>query len=198
MPNERAPVRPLASNYVPLGGLSYRVRDGDSWKIVARQFGIDVDALVRFNFNTTVPEEVNWYLRRNVGCRVPTADHDNWTFSSSASPGIIYIPSPTRVMPATTRIVHSVATLSWIDPRLYHPQDLPEVDRRGNPGTDLQRQALLSRQGYRFANFLEGYVVVDDSGQVTDSGFTAASGLNFGPSFRGIMPEAYTTRRTAR
>lgn len=131
MPNEKIPARPLASNYFPPGGLPYRIRDGDSWNTVARLFGIDVDALVRFNFNTNVPEEVNWYLRRNVGCRVPTADGNNWRFSSTASPGVIYIPAMTRQTPSTSRILHSVATLSWIDPRLYHPQDLPEVDRGG-------------------------------------------------------------------
>jgi hypothetical protein len=53
---------------------------------------MNVDDLIRFNFKTNNPDEVNWYLRRNVGCNVPTPDGFNWTFSSSASPGIIYLP----------------------------------------------------------------------------------------------------------
>lgn len=79
----------------------------------------------------------------------------------------------------------------------YDPQDLPEVDHAGNPGATVPRQALLSRQGYRFANFLEGYIVVNAQGEVSESGFTGDSGLNFGPSFRGIQPQAFPTRQHA-
>ena len=61
----------------------------------------------------------------------------------------------------------------------------------------MTRQKLLSRQGYRFANFLEGYIAVNHQGEITDSGFTADSGLNFGPSFRGILPQTFPTRRNA-
>ena len=53
---------------------------------------LDTWKLIEFNFNTRDPAEVNWYLRRNVGCNQPTADGKNWMFSASAKPGVIYVP----------------------------------------------------------------------------------------------------------
>jgi hypothetical protein len=93
MPIEKVPSRPLPINYVPRDGWPYKVKDGDSWETLARANGIAPKALVYFNFNTNNPDEVNWYLRRNTGCKVPTKDGLNWTFSLSAQPGIIYIPA---------------------------------------------------------------------------------------------------------
>lgn len=194
MPIERAPSNPLPPNYVPQGGTSYRVKDGDDWHSVARQFQVNVAQLIAFNFKTNRPEEVNWYLRRSVGCNKPTDDGDNWIFSSSASPGIIYIPN--RVQTATTvTIVHSTASMSWIDPRLYDPEDLPEVDRSGNPGSYVSRTTVLGRQVYRFANFLEAYIEVSNQSKIVDTGFTGDSDLYYRPSFRGIMPKKYATIR---
>ena len=92
MPIERMPSKPLPASYVPAGGAPYRVSDGDDWKTVAAQWGINVHALIEFNFETTNPDEVNWYLRRNTGCNKATRDGKNWMFSSSATPGVIYIP----------------------------------------------------------------------------------------------------------
>ena len=103
MPNEKTPTRALPVNYVPPGGLAYRIVDGDNWWNVARRFSIDVNALMRFNFQTIVPEEVNWYLRRNVGCKLATPDGRNWRFSTTASPGLIYIPLMAVTTPSTTR-----------------------------------------------------------------------------------------------
>src|SRR5262249_54271529 len=74
------------------GGVEYRVKDGDKWESVAAQFGIDVRALINFNFKTNIPEEVNWYLRNHTGCNKPSPSGRNWSFSTSANPGIIYIP----------------------------------------------------------------------------------------------------------
>lgn len=56
-----------------------------------------VKELIFFNFHTNRPEEVNWYLRRNTGCNVSKDGGLNWAFSSSANPGIIYIP-PSEVI----------------------------------------------------------------------------------------------------
>jgi hypothetical protein len=96
MPTEKAPNNPLSQNYVPVGGTPYRVKTGDDWQSVARTAGVDVWALIEFNFKTRNPAEVNWYLRRNVGCRRATGDNKNWMFSSDAQPGIIYLPSSSR------------------------------------------------------------------------------------------------------
>jgi hypothetical protein len=92
MPTEKAPNNPLSQNYVPVGGTPYRVKTGDDWQSVARTAGVDVWALIEFNFKTRNPAEVNWYLRRNVGCRRATGDNKNWMFSSDAATGN-YLPS---------------------------------------------------------------------------------------------------------
>jgi hypothetical protein len=92
MPIEKAPPNPLPVGYVPPGGTPYKVQNLDSWISLAAKRGIDVQALIEFNFNTRDPNEVNWYLRRNVGCKKQTSDGQNWMFSADASPGIVYFP----------------------------------------------------------------------------------------------------------
>ena len=96
MPVEQAPRQPLPRDYYPKNGTPYHVQDNDDWYSVARKFDVDVGRLIDFNFHTRIPPEVNWYLRRNVGCVTSTPDQKNWMFSSGADPGVIYIP------PATT------------------------------------------------------------------------------------------------
>jgi hypothetical protein len=89
---ERAPRNPVAQNYRPQGGIAYRVKDGDNWWTVAKRADVDAGVLIEFNFRTRIPDEVNWYLRRNVGCRRQTADRKNYIFSTDANPGIVYLP----------------------------------------------------------------------------------------------------------
>ncbi len=101
MPIERAPAKPLPPTYQPPGGTPYRVGENESWGSVAAKAGIDALALIEFNFQTRDPAEVNWYLRRNVGCVLPTVDGKNWRFSAKAQPGIIYLPAPGQAVPAT-------------------------------------------------------------------------------------------------
>jgi hypothetical protein len=94
-------VKPVARNYVPQGGVPYKVRDGESWITIARKHNTDPWALIRFNYpglpsrNELAAPEVNWYLQEYVGCRQLTSDRTNYMFTSSASPGIIYVPSGT-------------------------------------------------------------------------------------------------------
>ena len=92
MPLERLPQNPLPPHYAPLGGRPYRVTDGDSWLSLAARLRTEPANLIRFNFMTLDPSEVNWYLRRNVGCQTQTADGQHWVFSRAASPGVIYLP----------------------------------------------------------------------------------------------------------
>jgi hypothetical protein len=94
MANEREPDSPLPVDFVPEGAVAtHRVSDGEDWASVAAQYNVNVDDLIYFNFNTNVPEEVNWYLRRNTGCNVSNDGGLNWAFSDSADPGLIYIPA---------------------------------------------------------------------------------------------------------
>jgi hypothetical protein len=98
MANEREPDNPLPADYVPDGAVAtHRVSDGEDWASVAAQYDVNVNDLIYFNFHTNVPEEVNWYLRRNVGCNVSNDGGINWAFSSSADPGLVYIP-PSKVI----------------------------------------------------------------------------------------------------
>lgn len=88
---ERKPVneRPKMA---PFAGLPHRVRTGENWGTLAKYYGYASAAdLIQYNFGTTVPQEVNWYLREHVGCNVATPDKKNWRFTDSASPGVIYI-----------------------------------------------------------------------------------------------------------
>jgi len=89
---------PLPVGYAPPGGIAYRVQDGDSWKKLAFSWFINVEYLVWFNFQTSNPDEVNWYLHRNVGCTKQTPDRRNYVFSSSDRPGVIYRPPPKPIV----------------------------------------------------------------------------------------------------
>jgi hypothetical protein len=86
--------KPLSnSGYIRPAGISYKVKDKDSWETVARANGLTAAELVHFNCGTNDSAEVNWWLRHKVGCKKATTDHLNWMFSSDADPGIIYIPN---------------------------------------------------------------------------------------------------------
>jgi len=92
MASERAPRNPLPKDYAP-SQVWYKVTNKDDWSTVAKKFGFDVPTLIYFNFRTHNTDEVNWYLRRNVGCNVSRDGGRNWAFSDSANPGKIYIPA---------------------------------------------------------------------------------------------------------
>ncbi len=98
-PNESKPKSLVPKNFGKThnydgatGGIEYKVKNGDSWESLAASYNIKLDKLIYFNFKTNVPEEVNWYLRNYVGCNQPSPSGHNWAFSSSANPGIIFIP----------------------------------------------------------------------------------------------------------
>jgi hypothetical protein len=92
----------VPQNFRPKGGTPYRVQDGDNWTSVARRAAVDVWDLIDFNFRTRNPDEVNWYRRRNVGCRKTTGDGKNYVFSPDANPGVVYLP------PSGPRISYTV------------------------------------------------------------------------------------------
>lgn len=99
-PIERQPqyVIPFGWHALHNYGRSYRVRgpkpEQDTWESVADRFMVDVEELIYFNFLTTQPDEVNWYLHYHTGCNKPSPSGNNWMFSNSANPGIIFIPPP--------------------------------------------------------------------------------------------------------
>jgi len=110
MPIEIEPGNPVSRDYVPPGYREiHQVSDNEDWATVAKKYDVDVRHLINYNFNLsqrsplppkTFEAVVNWYLRRNVGCVLPTADGYNWRFSSAARPGKVYIPPAQHIPPA--------------------------------------------------------------------------------------------------
>jgi len=91
-PIKTAPANPVSRNYIPRGGTPYPVKTDDDLASIAKANGLSEAQLTYFNFKTTNPAEINWYLQRNVGCTKSTRDGKNYMFSSDDHPGIIYIP----------------------------------------------------------------------------------------------------------
>lgn len=104
MPIEKMPKNALPANYVPPGGERFPVgglKPKDGWQALAKMRGIDVWELIEFNFKTRNPDEVNWYLRRNVGCRNKSEDGNNWIFAGAK--GFIYFPPAKKPAPAAKK-----------------------------------------------------------------------------------------------
>jgi hypothetical protein len=117
MPIEKLPPAPVAQNFRPIGGTPHRVHDGESWVSLASRLHIDAWNLIEYNFHTRNPDEVNWYLRRNVGCRKASPDGRNYVFSSQDRPGFVYLPSPFTApvrytVPGVFNIIAQPSTMS--------------------------------------------------------------------------------------
>jgi len=172
MPFERKPKFPLSKHYIPADSYPYKVMNGDSWRSVATGRGIDVWELINFNFNTKNPEEVNWYLRQNVGCTLPTRDRANWRFSSDAKPGIIYIPIRRirlppitldfRVTPKNNNVLKDI----WIGVGKQHSGDLfivgahdftAKIYNLGDETNNI-RNAWININGWKFGLGLGGSI----------------------------------------
>jgi hypothetical protein len=73
---------------------SHKVKAGESIDSLARGAGMTWQDLSVFNWGTSVPEEINVHLVKDVGCTKKTLDGKNYMFDDSDSPGIMYIPHP--------------------------------------------------------------------------------------------------------
>lgn len=95
-------------------------------------------------------------------------------------------------------IVRSAATTSWIDERLFGPA-LPEVDwgseARYTNNRSVGRDLIVGQSAYRFANFLEATIRVQNH-RIVASDFTHASDLYRSPSFFDIESEPFAVRRS--
>lgn len=80
---------------------------------------------------------------------------------------------------STSRLVSSAASFSWIDPKT----GLPEVDKGGDPGASIHRDEVFAGAKYRFANYLEAVVDIDDKLGIVRAVAGEASGMYRGPSF---------------
>lgn len=72
----------------------HRVRTGDTLGSVARQHGLEEQALVRFNFGTTDEAEVQRLLAREVGCRTVDFATGAYVLTDADRPGLLYVPVP--------------------------------------------------------------------------------------------------------
>jgi hypothetical protein len=95
MVNIKVPLNPVQKRglWPPKGGREYTVLDTDDWWKIAAREHIDAWALIEFNFQTHVPEEVNWYLQELVGCRHSKDRGRNYAFlGADPKRGKIYLP----------------------------------------------------------------------------------------------------------
>lgn len=91
--------KPLPSplDYVPPSSEPYKAKANESWWTLAelpqvKTAGLSANDLCFFNFKTRRPQEINWYLKNKVGCRMTTRDGANYRFSGADTPGVIYLP----------------------------------------------------------------------------------------------------------
>ena len=81
---------------------------------------------------------------------------------------------------AVKKVTAAVATVSWIDKKVGLP--VKDVD----PSAFTKRETFTSDANFRFSNFLEAYVIVDDRAGIQQCGFSSASGMYRGPSEFGL------------
>ncbi len=93
--NEKMPVNPIWAVPKPDG---FPIKVGnkpgvvETWITVANDYKMNPVELMKYNFGTTNTDEVNWFLRTYVGCKVSTDGGQNWSFKD-ANPGVIYVPN---------------------------------------------------------------------------------------------------------
>jgi hypothetical protein len=95
MVNVRTPANPVNKRglWPPKNSKPYPVHYDDDWWKVAKAHNIPVWDLIEFNFQTLVPEEVNWYLRELVGCKISTDKGRNYSFQGAdPAKSKIYVP----------------------------------------------------------------------------------------------------------
>lgn len=100
----------------------YRVKDGDTWITLAQRdgWGHAMD-LIDANFGTRDYAEINWYLREYVGCQVQDAKQDNYGFSQSARPGMIWTRNDIDDTPAAANLARNVImALNFPADPLFH------------------------------------------------------------------------------
>lgn len=86
----------------------HQVQTGETLESVAQSVGLAWQELARFNWDTIVPEEIDEHLRDDVGCTQRTADGQNYAFSNSDQPGIIYVPQDWSETGLATEQTHTV------------------------------------------------------------------------------------------
>lgn len=190
---EKKPKNPVPKDYVPPDSSRYKVQDGDSWASVAQRNGMETWDLIYANFRTRDPREVNWYLRHYVGCKLQTADRDNWRFSSSADPGVIHIPRRKFVLPEILiegKVPKEESALKrvWAGLGKSHSGDVVVVGAHDLTGKIYclgdeypnVKNAWINVNGYKFGLGLGGSI---------SANFIIAHGYDTAPEMRGVAGE---------
>jgi hypothetical protein len=95
MANVKTPLNPVHKRglWPPKNSREYPVKDTDDWWIIAEHEHMDPWDIIKFNFDTHVPEEVNWYLRELVGCKNSKDGGRNYAFfGADPAKKKIYLP----------------------------------------------------------------------------------------------------------
>lgn len=75
-----------------LDAVEHRVRDGETWESVAGLYGVGADALMRFNFDTADPAEIQVAMSQHLGCWRRDPDSGRLQFSDLDEPGVLLVP----------------------------------------------------------------------------------------------------------
>lgn len=95
---------------------------------IARDHGLTVDQLARFNWNTTDPREINDRLRSDVGATRRPAGSRLFVFDDSNDPGIILVPSGFREAGLETDRQHTIRVVERrVDPNLITCCRIPGI-----------------------------------------------------------------------
>ena len=146
MPLEKRPPRLAPKGPPPGSRVPYhKVSDNETFDSLALKYGTTAKAIIQHNFGTLDPAEINWYLREYVGCSLATHDRKNWRFSSTAAPGVIYIPDKAApAVPAVLTNPTQDAAMKLID----------EFAKRTTPGAfiHLHRSTIAANLTARVTN----------------------------------------------
>ncbi|MCF0040065.1 LysM peptidoglycan-binding domain-containing protein [Dyadobacter fanqingshengii] len=123
--------------------IKYKVKDGDSIESLSKSHNMSWQELAKFNFGTDEPDEINHFLRSQVGCFKKTKDKKNFVFTSKDDPGIIYIPKNLKKRTFGTNRSHPI-TVEQLKPKEFIPSKVmvyfrPKVDWKGEYGFDWLR-----------------------------------------------------------
>lgn len=98
--------------------IEHKVTDGETLESIAAAHDLSVDALTRFNWGTTDPDEIQQHLLIDVGC---TAQDDSGkaVFTLHDDPGILYIARPLEMNWVALEERHILRVKKVREPRLY-------------------------------------------------------------------------------
>lgn len=74
--------------------LAVHVGDGETWGSIAERHGVSPEALMRFNFDTADPAEIQVAMSEHLGCWRRDPDSGRLVFSADDDPGVLLVPRP--------------------------------------------------------------------------------------------------------